>query len=756
MGLESPSTVLLSGEAAECQRMARAMVASMCDSPGALDRLEEIRRVVGDKAKSALGRLRSAQTTQTDDMLWAQQLIEQSYNKVNSIQGSMSKIVAMCDQTNEQLAQAYTNIRRVGIARRHLRTTTRLLDLFVSIPERARQLEVQVQEDDGAVKRVYVQVRQLVRLRDKALAETSKYQKGNDTGVHARVSRHFDSLKVVIAAIEKRIWENIRDTFYLAEEDPATLVKTLEIVEMEDYEESRGYPTTLFRSNKQPPVSMMQRTLNILDESIGKRFATAFGDESESSASIDKVLKVGSDLINDLDFVANHVVHCFPERFEIFNLYESRYQKFLYAKLSDATADADRMSPSDILNCIHWIQEYRESMDALGVDTESESSSSAMLLEHVPTLMQAYLTSVRQTMSDWAQKIMQTDWRSEPSEDNGRWSTSAPQDLFVILNQQIDLAVKREIKGQPFLDIVTMCLSVLGDYQALLISALNAQGADRPDNYLCAILSNCQQCSENCEAMRDRCREQLEPEMEEILEEKTDDAINGFIRVGTVAVNVLASQMVACIKEKVLPEMFVPRWLSARDGEVGDKIVATLSDYFSDYETWIGNDFFFSRLIQEAIRLLVKAYCDALLASTLNLKKNKDDVIAKLHADYELLFSWYTSPNVSEYVPEQVAQKQIEHIEKIQNILESDKDWIPLFFESVFEVYGADKGAALKTLLQMRADMSSSEISQVCEKYRDKYSSQAQSSNSQAVSADQVSAARSGATKKGFLNSIWN
>lgn len=225
------------------------------------------------------------------------------------------------------------------------------------------------------------------------------------------------------------------------------------------------------------------------------------------------------------------------------------------------------MSPSDILNCIHWIQEYRESMEALGVDTESESSSSAMLLEHVPTLMQAYLTSVRQTMSDWAQKIMQTDWRSEPSEDNGRWSTSAPQDLFVILNQQIDLAVKREIKGQPFLDIVTMCLSVLGDYQALLISALNAQGADRPDNYLCAILSNCQQCSENCEAMRDRCREQLEPEMEgmppallhvddlngcaEILEEKTDDAINGFIRVGTVAVNVLASQMVACIKEKV-------------------------------------------------------------------------------------------------------------------------------------------------------------------------------------------------------------
>lgn len=152
----------------------------------------------------------------------------------------------------------------------------------------------------------------------------------------------------------------------------------------------------------------------------------------------------------------------------------------------------------------------------------------------------------------------------------------------------------------------------------------------------------------------------------------------------------------------------------------------------------------------------MKAYCDALLASTLNLKKNKDDVIAKLHADYELLFSWYTSPNVSEYVPEQVAQKQIEHIEKIQNILESDKDWIPLFFESVFEVYGADKGAALKTLLQMRADMSSSEISQVCEKYRDKYSSQAQSSNSQAVSADQVSAARSGATKKGFLNSIWN
>lgn len=69
---------------------------------------------------------------------------------------------------------------QVGIARRHLRTVTKLLDLFTSIPERARALEDQVHNEDSALKRVYIQVRQLVRLREKAMKETTKYQKGDN------------------------------------------------------------------------------------------------------------------------------------------------------------------------------------------------------------------------------------------------------------------------------------------------------------------------------------------------------------------------------------------------------------------------------------------------------------------------------------------------------------------------------------------------------------------------------------------------
>lgn len=44
---------------------------------------------------------------------------------------------------------------------------------------------------------------------------------------------------------------------------------------------------------------------------------------------------------------------------------------------------------------------------------------------------------------------MQQDWRSEPTqEENGHYSTCAPQDIFCMLDQQLDVAFKRRLEGQ--------------------------------------------------------------------------------------------------------------------------------------------------------------------------------------------------------------------------------------------------------------------------------------------------------------------
>eukprot|EP00474_Spongospora_subterranea_P010486 CRZ10944.1 hypothetical protein [Spongospora subterranea] len=708
-------------EKGECRRLARALVMSLCDSADSLTRLDSISDSVASKAQVSLSRLRSMQATQIDDMRWAQHLLDQSSGRVVNIQDSMAQIVTMCSQCQLLLNSAYKDIRRVGIARRHLRQVTRLMDLFTSIPERARALEDQVGNEDSALKRVYIQVRQLVRLRDNALRETAKYQSGKDTGAHTRVARHFDSLSVVVAALQKRVWENISDTFYLAEEDPATLIKTLEVIEMEDYEQERNYTGNLFKVT--PRRSMMQRTLDVLDEAIGKRFANAFGDDSPDKANnINHILGVGKKLIDDLYFVGSHVVPCYPDRFQVFSFFESRYQKWLYARLLHSTSDVDRMSPSDILDCINWIQDYCEAMESLGVDTKSESSSATLFLQHVPILMQAYLNVVSRTLNEWVQKILLSDWKTEPSQNGqGHWSTSAPQDLFCILNQQLDLAIKRGLRDQPFLDVVLMCFAVLVDYQNLQTDALRSQGFSKPDTFLIAVVNNCEQSVENSEAMRDRCKELFDPELEDMLVEKTDDIIDGFYRVGTSAVCVVAEQMVQCVKEKVLPEMFIPTWLSARDGEYAQKIIATFSDYFADYESWISKDVFFSKLIQESIRLFVIAYCTCLQSCNLSAKKKEFTI--KLHCDYDALFEWYTGNTISEFVPVKIAEKQVEHIEKIQHILDCEPGWVPLFFESVFEIYGADRGVALKAFLSMRGDMSSSESTQICDRYREKYQS---------------------------------
>lgn len=333
---------------------------------------------------------------------------------------------------------------------------------------------------------------------------------------------------------------------------------------------------------------------------------------------------------------------------------------------------------------------------------------------------------------------MIADWESDATQDaSGIWTTTAPQDLFVCLNQQLDLAIKHELKGEPFLAIAHMCLDVLTEFQNLQMASLASQGVSCSDSFLVAVVNNSQQCSENCEEIKDLCKGHLdshphhqqgstttdqgvmEEEAEEKLEEEVEDCLIGFAKVGTTAIKAIAQQIINCLRDNVLPDMFTQTWLSAPDGEFGEKIIATLSDYFSDYESWIGNSFFFSKLIQDTMQLFIRLYCDCFLSSNINIKQK--DLLAKLHADYEVLLDWYTGPHISTYVPGSVGQAQVGHIEKVQNIIDCEQEWVPLFFDSVYAVFGADRGVALKTLLSMRLDLSSSNLNELVGKYREKY-----------------------------------
>lgn len=89
------------------------------------------------------------------------------------------------------------------------------------------------------------------------------------------------------------------------------------------------------------------------------RFASSKPCCQESRGSLSHVLRVGTELLEDIGLVAGHVAQCFPPRHDIFSFYESRYQKWLYTRLLHSTSDLHALSPGELLDCIRWIHDYR-------------------------------------------------------------------------------------------------------------------------------------------------------------------------------------------------------------------------------------------------------------------------------------------------------------------------------------------------------------------------------------------------------------
>lgn len=267
----------------------------------------------------------------------------------------------------------------------------------------------------------------------------------------------------------------------LAREDPATLVRTLEVIELEDRAAVKVFSHNLFvtaddedddanehtvslvavadvgsgaiksaRSRQlnaqpeadtdrrasgadasdehsdaqQPPngtatPSMRDRCFIELEKSIAQQFAVAFKDrtadeeEEHETQSLQEMLRTAKTLIEDLQEVSECVVKCFPPEYEIFEFFDSRYQKWLTTRFVERIGDTDKVAPGDILFTINWIQEYQTKMKELGINV----SSSSLLDQYSEDLMRSYLNQIRRTMLEWVGNICKRERTSKPIHD---------------------------------------------------------------------------------------------------------------------------------------------------------------------------------------------------------------------------------------------------------------------------------------------------------------------------------------------------
>lgn len=253
----TPPAVLREIEAARANALtrARARLSMMFDSPSSLAEIETRRAELVRQSVAAAAAVSAGLHAHHNSALKAAahvDVFEDGLAGVREAAGSTASAAAECRGS----IGAHPTVRAAQWARRNLAATLSQLEEYHRVPSVCRSMLEDLQASPLSLKRAYVEAVKLEIWRDtlvKAVARAARRtraaratRKGPrqrrrsslDAGALNKVvgvmGEHFDSVRTLMDAVTARVLGNIRGCVELAVSEPATLVMTCEVVEMNE------------------------------------------------------------------------------------------------------------------------------------------------------------------------------------------------------------------------------------------------------------------------------------------------------------------------------------------------------------------------------------------------------------------------------------------------------------------------------------------------------------------------------------------
>jgi hypothetical protein len=470
---------------------------------------------------------------------------------ISTIRKNFLQIDQFCAECGA-LFRNYKEIREVNHARKNLEKSLRLLSDYRQVPIRAEELLDVLYEDETKIKWVYKQLRVLARHRRRAYEQgAAKYRQ--------QLDQFFDKLLDVAEELEATVWENVHDMNVLGRSQPGVLIRTLEVIEMEDHASFKLFSGQRLGPDARPQPSapngaMRDKVFRILEQQVSERFGEIMkppevdagdqaaakeqqggGSENSAAADEEKKAKVAGavariqasmetqvkDVLSKMQVVVaevlelnDYVAPCFPPDYKIFAFLERLYRKFLLNTLNFYTGDLWRLSPRTILRCVSWLQWYQRQLLPMGMRVDELSTA-------VDELMSSYVKQSEARMMELVGNIIAQDEVAEAVADGkGYYYTDGPQDVFQLIHRHLDIvADQHDLRGRAMVAAVKMLVQVLLYYQRQLGEQLMSvqlegdrvllRGVQKDEYFLCALINNCFHSQENTEGVRERSVERI-------------------------------------------------------------------------------------------------------------------------------------------------------------------------------------------------------------------------------------------------------
>lgn len=544
----------------------------------------------------------------------------------------------------------------------------------------------------------------------------------------AKYFRHLDQLS---QTFRNYMWKLASDFLSLISQGKGSLiVAMLKIIEIEELEDEKSFETqqTMGYGNSRPPMMKHQssalqlsdsvRTIknyrshlfNILHDTISEIFARKFGDDIDD---IQTVLEEARFVYEDLSVVCDDLVPRFPPQYKIFPFFVLQYHKNIYDLINRISKNS--LETRDILSLTSWIREYYKTMeDRLGV---SEDLLEPRLLDdRENVLIEEYVKVVRVKLIEWVDRLQDTEEKEFISRENppecdsdGLYITSSSVILFQMINQQIDISIETRV-NRLLREVALECYSVI-DYflemQGKMLDEEFKKFMKNPDaipgfpEYTIALINNHWRCMEFLTEVQGRIDEKIDEDFKELCQEKMDKNMNGFTKIARNGRLCLIDVIFRDISP-AFESIFLQEWY---DGNPMGSILATLGDYFSDFEERM-QDALYLKFVSECQERFLVSYLNSFTQKGAKFKIPISIELIKKDLD-RIAFFW------SDFKSLKRMKHGLHLFEKILDLLECSPTMIFLSWYSLWKAYNDVPISFIEEILSKRSDLDRSTIKEV-------------------------------------------
>ncbi|GAB5360111.1 hypothetical protein AAMO2058_000599200 [Amorphochlora amoebiformis] len=652
--------------------------------PAQLDLVPEYVSRFSEQHKTVQSQLTSHYERCLSDQIMSYGTLPRSKDILNDIQHNLFLVVKDAGRHGILIGADKKLLRDVKVICRNLNSVENLLKRLSAVPrklERLNELLDKMGEDqervpkiDQKIKDIYIEVRNLVLLRNSMWKEGA-----HSTEFIAQMHEEFDGINQVTERLEKTLLANIDDTLALCKSDPSTLIRTLMVVEMEERAKSKVFvpspvprvmdtdTKTGYKSprNVVAQMTIKEKVINQLEYSIADTFQKMLSNSLLGSTGLsspgttqttDEVLEVLDTLIGDLFLVKEDVSVLYPPEYNITEFFQKRYTKFIMIDLNTRLSSAEDLSQSDLLKWSSWIHRFKTQMVALGFAIPRD------LEDQIVRLAQTYKLKSYDHLRAPIEKTIELEIKEEPKIDaNGIPKTQGPRDIFGIIHRHWDNVlssqVTEEMNAKAIIEVAKTYSGSLIYYQRCQMRFLKKldyvemktdtddstslriliDGQPKSEDYMCAWINSSIMYETFTGELRITMTKELKKrqsagdldakalktvsnELHSIL----DIAGQGFRRVKEAATDGLAGYIVALCSD-VLDGMFAPKWVKLKNGDDNSKLLEYLEEVqlaVTDYVEKLETKELKSLMAERLLRISVEAYCLKYLSKK---KKLNDD-----------------------------------------------------------------------------------------------------------------------------------